>query len=118
MKKTVSQVITIIGAIVAVVGVFVDALIFGVPTVPFTILDLSAVAAIVAIAFILGKNSGLVYIGYLISLILGLSALTQIIMSDVGFGLVYIGFAIMALASIGYFFVQFIKVLGFVKVEK
>ena len=118
MKKTVSQIITIIGAIIAVVGIVIDALSNETPTVAFSIVDLSAIVAVVAVAFIFGKDSEKSYIGYLLSLILGLSALTQIILVTEYFSIVSLGFTVMAIASIVYFFIKFIKMLGFEKVQK
>ena len=118
MKKTLSQIITLIGTVLAVVGIVVDAITRGVPTVAFSLADLSAIAAVVAIAFIFGKNQNMVYLGYLISLILGLSALSQMMVPKSYFGVVSLGFTVMAIASIVYFFVQFIKMLGFEKADK
>jgi uncharacterized membrane protein len=117
MKKTASQIITIIGAIIAIIGIVIDAFSTGAPVVAFSIVDLSAIVAVFAIAFIFGKNKDKAYIGYLLALILGLSALTTILLSP-AFSLSSLGFVVMAIASIVYFFIKFIKMLGFEKVEK
>lgn len=118
MKKTACQVITIIGVCIAVIGILVDALTLGLPITAFSLVDISAVAAIVGVAFIFGKDAEKSYIGYLITLILGVSSLTELILSSTNVSFSAIGFSVMAIASIAYFFVQFVKLLGFKKEEK
>ena len=130
MKKTLEQVILAIGALVAVIGIIVDSLIFETPITAFTIMDLSTVAAVVAIAFIFGKNDLLVTIGYLIVAMIAMGALTVIITpsqtlvetiygdryeSSYNISVVCIGFIVMGLASLIYFTVKLLKCLGFVR---
>ena len=118
MKKTACQIITIIGAIIAVIGIIIDAITYGSSITVFSIVDLSAVAAIVGVAFIFGKNKENAYLGYLITLILGVSSLTTLIFATVSPKISAIGFVVMSVASIVFFFIQFVKLLGFKKDEE
>lgn len=117
MKKSLSELAMIIGAVIAVIGILADAFSYGESIPVFNIIDLSSVAAILAIAFVFGKDSDKAFIGYLIAVILGASALTEIIM-ETEFGIISVGYAIMGLASVVYYFIKFIAMLGFVKKDK
>ncbi len=133
MKKTATQVIMVIGALIAVIGIIVDAILSGSPIIAFSIVDLSAVAAVLAIAFVFGKKELLVTIGYLLAAIIGACALTALmtptkIVIDSYYGQTYyysynlsvtgIGFIVMGVAALIYFFVKMLKCFGFVRTGK
>ena len=77
MKKTVSQVVMIIGALVAIIGIIIDSSATG-TSLFISGVDLTMVGVIVAIAFVFSKKDGLVYIGYLIMAIVGACAINRI----------------------------------------
>lgn len=125
MKKTVSQVVMIIGALVAIIGILIDCINYG--AMEFGFGDLTTVAAVVAVAFVFSKKDSLVYIGFLIAAILGAYSIPQISYSipmPDGYGDVYyayytsvarIGLSVMALSSIMFYFVELLKAFGWVK---
>jgi hypothetical protein len=125
MKKTVSQVVMIIGALVAIIGILIDCFNYG--AMEFGFGDLTTVAAVVAVAFVFSKKDSLVYVGFLIAAILGAYSIPQISSSipmPDGYGDVYfvyytsvarIGLSVMALSSIMFYFVELLKAFGWVK---
>lgn len=119
MKKTVAQIILIIGALVTIIGIIVDGgFILYAPIIALNMVDLSGVAAIVAVAFAFSKKDTLVMVAYLILAITGACALVDLITGSyygVPISVVNIGFVIMGVASIIYFLLQVLKSLGFVR---
>ncbi len=134
MKKTVSQILMIIGAFVAIIGIIIDAFILEQPITAFNIIDLSTIAAIFALAFVFGKKESLVKIGYVIAAVLGACALTQILIpteivvdegiygsyveTESNFTVSGLGFLSMGLAALVFYFVQLLKAFGFVRAGK
>ncbi len=124
MKKTLSQILAVIGMIIAVVGILLDAVSLEMPMYAFSIADVSFAVAITALALIFSKKEGAVSLGYLIMVAAGVSAITRILNPDELFAAMEvisftaIGFAVMAVAALLYYFVKLLTVLGFVKKGK
>ncbi len=124
MKKTLSQIIAVIGMIIAVVGLLLDATDLEMPAYAFAITDFSFAAAIAALALIFSKKEGAVGIGYLIMVVAGVAAITRI-MNPIEMFAYYetisfadVGFAVMAVAALLYYLVKLLTLLGFVKKGK
>lgn len=118
MKKTVSQVALIIGVFVSIIGIIIDA--FSINLI--TTIGLNSIALVFAIAFVFSKKKNLVYVGYVIAGIIGACALTMLLIPldryDISIGLVSnIGYILMGVASLIFYFVEMLRVFGFVKAK-
>jgi len=124
MKKTLSQIIAVIGMLIAIVGIFLDAMELEMPAYAFSIMDLSFAVAIASLVLIFSKKEGAVSLGYLIMVVAGVAAITRILYPDEMFAyyeffsFIDVGFAVMAVAALLYYSVKLLTLLGFVKKGK
>ena len=119
MKKTLAQIIVAIGALVAVLGMVIDAFIYGVGIPAFNIAYLDWIVIVIAVSFVFSKKDTLLQVGYFMLLILGVSAFTTLLYPDLSvfsyFSISTIGYFVMAIGAIIFFLVKLLKIFGFVK---
>ncbi len=116
MKKSLTKLVMFSGFITVVIGIIVDSMITGLQAIAFSMLELSVVAAILAICFINAKNNVLVNVGYCMAGILGACGLSKfIILSSSELNIVTsIGYIVMGVSAVLYLFTIILDFFGFV----
>lgn len=117
MKKEISKIIMVIAFLVTVIGILIDALTLY--AVNFSILE---IAAVFAVCFVFAKNNTVKNFGYAIATLVGIIALSNLIISfSTFYSVIYItsiGEIIYLVASICFFIPLLLKFFGFVKSGK
>ncbi|MBR2354651.1 MAG: SHOCT domain-containing protein [Clostridia bacterium] len=118
MKKTLNQIIMVIGFVVMVVGILVGNIQNGLATL--TTFSTVVIAAVFAVTCIFASNSVIKNIGYALASLVaayGVGAISMIDFDhvDIGALLTAIGMVLMGVAALLYALIFVLKLLGFVK---
>ena len=120
MKKSLTKLVMFAGFIIVVIGIIVDSMIAELPATAFSVLELSVVAAILAICFINAKNNVLVNVGYCMAGILGACGLANVITlysSELKI-VTTVGYIVMGVSAVFYLFTTILDFFGFVKKDR
>ena len=117
MKKSLTKLVMFAGFIIVVIGIIVDSMITELPAIAFSSLELSVVAAILAICFINAKNNVLINVGYCMAGILGACGLANFMtLSSSELNMVTsVGYMVMGVSAVFYLFTTILDFFGFVK---